>query len=376
MVTKHKSHPRMRQNAYKSTLDLLIKLSKLPYSGHHAKRLNQQGWMIHNCMRSKSCSYEGLSISKDAKTVAAQSEITNTTRWMQNKWVDFDTFYAPFAIFLLESRQKDGEIVFSIDGSELVSGHTTLMLSMIWNNFSVPICWITRKGPKGHFPEEMHIDLVELAKTLVGEINCRVVFLGDGEFDGQQLRSSLNAFRWEFVLRTSKDRKIFCDDEVCRFDKMNVIKGGGCIFIPSACEGDNAVAKWEKAYSDPIYLLTNMELGAMACKYYKRRFKIEAMFKQFKSAGFDIQKSKVQDPSRIDKLLIIISLSFLLTAFIGLFIKIKPRKSYSEFLRIDRINGLSLIRIGQKCIENVVEMALGIIAGMIRTLTCILARAA
>lgn len=376
MFTKQKLHPRMRRNAYKSTLDLLIKLSKCPYSGQHAKRLSQQAWMISNCMRSKSCSYHGLSVTNDTKTIAAESAIKNTTRWMQNKWVDFDTFYAPFATFLLETMQKDGEIVFSIDGSELVPGHTTLMLSMIWNNFSVPICWITREGPKGHFPEEMHIDLAELGKKLVGDIECRVVLLGDGEFDGQQLRSRLNAIGWEFVLRTSKDRKIFYDDEVCRFDKMNVIKGGECLFIEGACQGDNAVAKWEKAYTDPIYLLTNMDVGGMACKYYKRRFKIEAMFKQFKSAGFDIQKSKVQDPCRIDNLLIIISLSFLLTAFIGLFIKIKPKKSHSEILRIDRIKGLSLIRIGQKCIEYAIEQALGIIAGMIRTLTCIFARAA
>jgi hypothetical protein len=42
-----------------------------------------------------------------------------------------------------------------------------------------------RQGPKGHFPEALHIALVELVGGLIPE-GVQVVFLGDGEFDGNQ----------------------------------------------------------------------------------------------------------------------------------------------------------------------------------------------
>ena len=61
---------------------------------------------------------------------------------------------------------------------------------MVYGKRAIPICWVTRKGKKGHFPQEMHIDLVEkvaelLTKTIPS--TTRVVFLGDGEFDGSKL---------------------------------------------------------------------------------------------------------------------------------------------------------------------------------------------
>jgi hypothetical protein len=44
----------------------------------------------------------------------------------------------------------------------------------------------------------------------------------------------------------------------------------------------------------PIFLMTNMNLGEMACRYYRKRFKIENLFKSMKSAVFNLYKSKVE----------------------------------------------------------------------------------
>ncbi|MEZ4987418.1 MAG: hypothetical protein R2795_20630 [Saprospiraceae bacterium] len=55
-----------------------------------------------------------------------------------------------------------------------------------------------------------------------------------------------------------------------------------------ACGISHAILWKDRGFNDPIPLLTNMDLGEMACRYYKRRFKIETMFKQLKSAGFQL----------------------------------------------------------------------------------------
>ena len=55
---------------------------------------------------------------------------------------------------------KNKELVFVIDGSETGNGCATLMVSLVVQKRSIPIAWITKKGNKGHFLEDMHIELI------------------------------------------------------------------------------------------------------------------------------------------------------------------------------------------------------------------------
>jgi len=84
----------------------------------------------------------------------------------------------------------------------------TLMISIVWNNRSIPICWVVRQAPKGHFPEQMHVDLfTEFANIIkdCGLSQSEIVVLGDGEFDGDQLIKLCQSQDWSYVLKTAKD---------------------------------------------------------------------------------------------------------------------------------------------------------------------------
>ena len=60
-----------------------------------------------------------------------------------------------------------------------------------------------------------------------------------------------------------------------------------------------AVAWWGKKYDDPIFLISNCASPALACAYYRRRFRVETLFSDKKSRGFHIEKSHLSDPSRL-----------------------------------------------------------------------------
>ena len=94
-----------------------------------------------------------------------------------------------------------GELVLVIDGSETAGDCETLMLSVIWRKYAIPLAWLTKKEEKSHFPEDWHVELTTLTATIIPS-DCRVVLLGDGEFDGQKLRAKCKYLKWEFVLRT------------------------------------------------------------------------------------------------------------------------------------------------------------------------------
>lgn len=50
----------------------------------------------------------------------------------------------------------------------------------------------------------------------------------------------------------------------------------------------HAIAWWNRAYAEPIYLLTNMELEHEACYWYQKRFRIETFFSNQKRRGFHL----------------------------------------------------------------------------------------
>ena len=64
-----------------------------------------------------------------------------------------------------------------------------MMMHVIYKGRALPLLWRVRQCPKGHFPEDLHIALVELVSTLIPE-GTQVVFLGDGEFDGITLQKT------------------------------------------------------------------------------------------------------------------------------------------------------------------------------------------
>jgi hypothetical protein len=99
--------------------------------------------------------------------------------------------------------------------------------------------------------------------------------------------------------------------------------------------------------------LTNLDLGYEACHYYKRRFKIETLFKHLKSAGFYLHKTRLKCPEKLAKLIIVVAFSFVFSFCIGLFIKEKePLQNLELIVRKDRLRKITPIAIAQLAIKN------------------------
>jgi hypothetical protein len=343
----------MRQSPYKSIINYLKSQSNKEIQGHHLNRLNKLAFMIVSCMRTKSSSLEGLSLgehyNEEEDNRQSESLISNVKRWLSSKWTDWDCFYAPYISDLLRAISKRGELVLVIDGSETGGDCVTLMLSAIWRGYAIPLVWLTRVGKKGHFPEQLHIELIEKVASILPN-NCRKVLLGDGEFDGLGLRNTCKSMNWEFVLRTAKDRKIDDGVEIMKLGELYPDEKEEIVFVQDACNGDNAILWKGTAYKDPIPLLTNMDLGGMACEYYRRRFKIETLFKTLKSDYFNLQKSKVCGAEKVGNLIIVIALSFIFCFCIGLILKEKSKSVLQKMVRFDKVILMSPIVLAKKCL--------------------------
>src|SRR6516165_1257706 len=54
------------------------------------------------------------------------------------------------------------------DGTKPVGrGCAALMIHVIYKGRALPLAWRVRQGPKGHFPEALHIAMVELIREVI-----------------------------------------------------------------------------------------------------------------------------------------------------------------------------------------------------------------
>ena len=226
------------------------------------------------------------------------SQVKKNERWLDNGLIDAETFFTPLIIKILHGIiPQEKQLVFVIDGSIVGRGCQTLMLSVLWKKKAIPVVWKTIQAPKGHFPESDHLQLLKLLEDILKTLpNVRCVMLGDGEYDGSKWIQQLQNMNFEYVLRTAKDTLLTNQEQELFQPKKLEVGKESFLYIPD-CKLSSQVKThfvlWhERTFKDPVCLLTNQEIGQMAIGYYRKRFKIETLFKDFKSEGFNLHKSK------------------------------------------------------------------------------------
>lgn len=79
----------------------------------------------------------------------------------------------------------------------------------------------------------------------------------------------------------------------------------------------NVLLTWKEDYDEPLVVATTAENPSIADTTYEKRFGIEPMHKDWKSNAFDLEKTRVTDPKRIETLLIPIAFAYILCVLEG-----------------------------------------------------------
>lgn len=349
------------RRTYRRIMLSLKQLYPKQLTGRQARHLNTMAAMIAGIVLSKSSQLEQIAC-KIPDDTQVESRVKRFTRFNQNSMIDAETYFIPFIMPLIAALASGGTVTVAMDGSETGRNCMTLMVSIIYRKRAIPIAWVTVTGKKGHLPEETHVELFKQVQALFPE-TCHVVFLGDGEFDGVTLLAAIEAAGWEYVCRTAKNRIINDDGDVFALSEMALVPGD-CIDIPDVRITHYnygpvmVLAWWRKGYKEPMYLVTNMECGTEACQWYRRRFRIETCFSDQKSRGFNLQKSHLSDPERIQRFLLAICLAYTWDIYLG--VKVRNNNAIMRQIhRTDRCD-LSLFQLGLRYLEYLLSHGLSL----------------
>ncbi len=158
-------------------------------TGNMARHLNTLAGFISGIVGSKSSQLPSIA-TKIPDRAKLESRVKRMARWLDNAHIKEEVYFLPYAELLLNQLALE-TLVLVMDGSGVGRGCCALMIHVIYHGRALPLAWVVRQCPKGHAPEALHIELVELVSALIPE-GTHVVFLGDGAFDGTDLQDTMN----------------------------------------------------------------------------------------------------------------------------------------------------------------------------------------
>lgn len=353
-----------------SKISTLLKNSNNNVKGRIAKHLNSLGAFAAGMIKTGQSSLSALG-SGLPQDIYNESGETAAKRFVTGKWIDETTLYLPFlyaflrAIFVITDLSKG--IVLVIDGTQLGKDHAALLVSLVWQKRSIPLCWYVKAGSKGHFKTEDHITVLEKAKTVIKAIvpdDMQVTLLGDGEFDGIPLQEFCINTGWNYVFRTACDTILYEDGSRFQAKTVSPDKRHNVFYIPNVeftlqrFQYVNFVC-WhdEGKHEKPIYLVSNLSCPHDIIDYYSLRYAIECLFKDLKSTAFNIHKTRLRSTGAIHNLILIAAVAFIVCAIIAIRYDTKEMRKKVQRYRENR-KLCSFLTFGHQAILRFIDKEL------------------
>jgi len=227
-LNQQQEEPTMSDNLrrYRAIRNALTQAYPAQPKGNVARHLQTLAALISGIVGSKSTQLPTIA-TKVPDGTKPESRVKRFARWIDNERILEEMYFLPYAESLLTHLALE-TLVLVMDGSVVGRGCAALMIHVIYKGRALPLAWRVRQGPKGHFPEDLHIALVELIQACLPE-GTQVVFLGDGEFDGTALQATLNEAGWFYACRTAQSTVATWEGETFRLDTLGACSKPGTL---------------------------------------------------------------------------------------------------------------------------------------------------
>ena len=307
---------------YRAIREALIQCYPGQPSGTVARHLITLAALISGIVGSKSTQLPHIA-AKVPNGTKPESRVKRFTRWCDNAHILEEVYFLPYVDVLLRHLALQ-TVVLVMDGSSVGRGCTALMMHVVYKGRALPLAWRVRQAPKGHFPEDLHIALVELIRKVIPE-GAQVVFVGDGEFDGTALQATLHEAGWSYACRTAMSTVATWEGAPFRLDALGAcIQPGRLIALQEVYVTREAYGPimvlccWAKGYQEPLYLVSNLATAEEACRWYQKRFRIETFFADTRKVEASICISRISQTHSVSpRLFIAACLAYIWIVYLG-----------------------------------------------------------
>ncbi len=241
-------------------------------------------------------------------------------RFLKNSHVGPATCYQQVARHVL-GQWSGCEVGLVMDRTDLQDRWSILMLGVAYRKRVVPLGWDVL--PFGSTSAARQIALLQRVQPYL-PAGVRVHFYGDSEFRAVPLQQTCRDYQWHWQVGLKSDlyfRPAGAEWQALR--SVPVPRGERRylqrIYLTQAHAFGpvNLLADWTTKQETPHYYALDLPANAQAWRRGRKRFWIEPTFRDWKSYGFDLEKSKLADPERLDVLLLGVALTTLWMLHLG-----------------------------------------------------------
>lgn len=298
--------------------------------------------------------------------VAVKHRIKQVWRFIDNDRVEpVDVMPALMGRLLSRwlKRRKKRPVLVCLDWTDIRSFHT-LMAGIVVKGRAIPLAWASYKDKVQGKSQNVLEESLLLAIKAALPADVRVVILADRGFGRTELGRFCQKIGFDYLIRIKAKVKIQIGSQTTRLDQYPV-KRGMCrrlndVLYRSGKDPlkQHVIVRWKKGLKgdkdQPWYLMTNLDDPAKELSdLYAKRFNIEEFFRDMKGRrlGWNLRDCRITQSDRLDRLLLILVLAYLLLTGLGLWAKkhLKP----SQWCSNNRDDECSAFTVGRYMLHRI-----------------------
>lgn len=242
-------------------------------------------------------------------------------------------FWFPVAKQIIQKEFKVGSrLILTLDRTQW-KNNNVLVIAVIYKKRAIPIYWkiLGKKGSSNLREQKLVIQPVLHLFN-----NYEIVILGDREFHGLELsfwlKNKKSFHKIYFIFRQKQGTHLKKqEDDYQKLSSLGIYPGSKVFFQNIKITKRkgfgcfNLAAYWKRKYNkktekEPWFLLTNLDNFSEVIKIYRHRMGIEAMFKDCKTGGYNLEGTKA-NTHRLNNLILLIAIAYTMSALKGKLIK-------------------------------------------------------
>ena len=278
--------------------------------------------------------------------IKCESRRKKIQRFLLSSNLSLSLLWFPLIKKIISTQYKKGDrLIITIDRTQWKVNNIS-MASVIWKKRALPVYWLllSKKGSSNFYEQVATIrPVLKLLK------DYRLVIIGDREYRSTAFALWLTKKKVYFILRLNKNTKIKPRYEKYQsLDSLDIKPGDKVlhskVLVTEEKRQDrfDVVVYWKRKYKNkqlpnPWYLLTNLENKAEIIKIFASRGGIEAMFRDCKSGGYNLEGSQA-NAQRLTNLILLIAIAYTASCLVGLKIRNIGLTEYINRLKLEGQN--------------------------------------
>jgi len=238
--------------------------------------------------------------------------------------LDVTTCFTPLLAWVLKNWPSP-RVALALDATTLADRLTVLSLSLVYRGTAIPVAW---KVLWGNRPHAWKPEWLELLRWFADQVDptWTIVVMTDRGLYARWLFGAIVALGWHPLMRVTRRGQFLPEgwtkpQEFWRFVPRvgRTWQGRGVAFprTPQRRLACTLWACWAEGHADGWYLLTDLPPQAAGTAWYGLRMWIEHGYEQFKSAGWQWQRTRITDPDRARRMWLALALATFWVVAVG-----------------------------------------------------------